>query len=284
MSSRRPLSGFRVVVTRPQPGPGERDPFVRLLRDAGAAVTAFPAIALEPPRSWAPVDRAIRALREPGRASSRLPRRGPAATAGYDWIVFLSANAVDRFLGRVRRLGAPRRLAAACRLAAIGPATARALRRRGLRPDAVASEATSEGLSAALCGRIGRGDRVLLPRTDIGRDVLPGALRRRGAAVDEVTVYRTVPARGPGVARLRRALARGAVDAVAFASAQTVRSFAAAVGRQALRRMSPSVRVAAIGPVTASACRAAGLRVDAEARTPSFRALADAIARVRGRP
>jgi uroporphyrinogen III methyltransferase/synthase len=96
--------------------------------------------------------------------------------------------------------------------------------------------------------------------------------------VDEVTVYRTVPARGAGVRRLRKALIRGGVDAVTFASAQTVKHFASAVGRGVLRRMPRTIRIVSIGPVTSRACRRAGLRVHAEARTPSFDCLVRAAA------
>jgi uroporphyrinogen III methyltransferase/synthase len=228
----------------------------------------FPVIALVPPRSWAPADRALRALGD----------RAPGGTPAYSWVAFLSANGVERFLGRIRARDGGRGLLRACRLAAIGPATARVLRARGLRPDVVATAATSEGLVRALRGRIGAGDRVLLPRTDIGREVLPEALRRCGAAVDEVTVYRTVPARGRGAAAMRAALRSGGVDVVTFASARTARNFAEAMGRGTLRRMAPGVRIASIGPVTSEACRSAGLPVHVEATQPSFPALVRAVA------
>jgi uroporphyrinogen III methyltransferase/synthase len=264
----RPLAGRRVVVTRA----AERAPeLAQALEDAGANVTGFPAIALAPPHSWRDVDRAIEDLRRSGWKSA------------YSWVVFLSAAGVERFLGRVGTRGGDARTLAGCRIAAIGPATARALEARGLRPDVTAADATSEGLSASLRGRIGRGDRVLMPRTDIGRELLPDALRRAGAVVDEVTVYRTIPARGGDVAAMRRALARGEVDALTFASARTAQNFAAAVGRAAIRRMARRVKVVSIGPVTSAACRSAGLRVSAQARTPSLAGLVEAAARAVGR-
>jgi uroporphyrinogen-III synthase len=277
MATRRPLAGVHVVVTRPSPGTGANEPFARQLRAAGAVVTAFPAIALLPPRSWAAVDRAVDALRATRHAVADNGRH--ARTSGTVWVVFLSANAVDRFLTRAHARGVSPRHLAGRRLAAIGPATARALRDRGLRPDAVSATPTSGGLAASLVGRVRRGDRVLIPRGDIGSDVLPRALRRRGVTVEEVTVYRTRSARGPGVERLRRSIARGAVDVLAFASAQTVRCFVDAVGRATLRRMPSTVLVASIGPVTSKACRTAGLRVGAEAEIPSFPSLVRAISR-----
>ncbi len=265
----RPLAGRRVVVTRahPRAAAGGVDPFVEGLAAAGAEVLEFPTIRLATPRSWAPVDRAIRALRG---------THPPCA-----WIAFLSANAVERFLDRVRRRGGDARTLGGCRLAAIGAATARALAANNLRADLVAEDATSEGLARVLPRQVRPGDRVLLPRTDIGRDVLPAALRRRGARVEEVCVYRTVPPERRLVAPLRKDLLRGEVDVLTFASAQAVRNFVAAVGRDAVRRMRRTVRIASIGPITSGACRAAGLRVHAQARTPSLEGLVQAVVRLR---
>jgi uroporphyrinogen III methyltransferase/synthase len=282
--ARRPLTGRRVVVTRAAAQPGSADPLAARLEAAGAEVIAFPAIELVPPRSWAPVDRSIRVLQAMRPAAGG---RRPTAKArdlesrpdllAYSWIVFLSATGVDRFLDRVRALGSRVRMLRRFRLAAIGPGTARALSARGLRADVVAKRPTSEGLSRALRRRIGAGDRVLLPRADMGLDVLVDAFRRQGALVDKVTVYRTRPAGGSLAAAMRRALARGEVDVLTFASAQTARNFVSAVGPAALGRRLRRVRVVSIGPATSAACRALGLGVHAEARIPSLDGLASAV-------
>src|SRR5581483_10260749 len=158
------------------------------------------AIRLAPPASWARLDAAIR----------RLDR--------YDAVIFTSANAVERFFVRARRvLGSkPERPP---RLFAIGPRTARALADRGWTGVGMPDRFEGDALARRIRAR--RGWRVLLPRAHRAREALPSALRRRGARVDVVDAYRTVAHRA-GLARIRRALAGGGVRYVTFTSSSTV--------------------------------------------------------------
>ena len=115
-------------------------------------------------------------------------------------------------------------------------------------------EYRSEGVIRALRGQ-GElaGVRVLLPRANLARDVLPAELRRAGADVTAVTAYRTVPVgldpEGPDI---RRMLRERAVDIVTFTSGSGVRNFARAIGEEAADLLRP-VEIACIGPVTAEA-------------------------------
>ena len=108
---------------------------------------------------------------------------------------------------------------------AIGGATAAALETRGLRVEAVPDDYRAEGLMDLMSGRRLRGTRVLVPRAEAARKLLITGLRRRGAAVDVVAVYRTVPSRA-GSAEVRDALRRGRLDLIAFTSSSTVTFFA----------------------------------------------------------
>jgi uroporphyrinogen-III synthase len=153
------------------------------------------------------------------------------------------------------------------RVAAIGPATASALQAHDvtitLIPDEYVAEAIIESIGPV------QGQRILLPRADIAREALAVELQQRGAIVDEIAAYRTLPAQ-PDPDGLRE-LQRG-VDVITFTSSSTVRNFIALVGQESIPRDSiprdsipPQAIVACIGPITANTARELGLRVDVTA-------------------
>jgi uroporphyrinogen III methyltransferase/synthase len=123
-----------------------------------------------------------------------------------------------------------------------------------------------------------RGARVLIPRAAAARDVLVRELRRHGARVQVVPVYRTV-ASSAGWPAIREALRGGRLDLVTFASSSTVehfvRRFRSAADRRRLRR----VPAAVIGPITAATARRHGFTIAVEPREFTIPALAKAIAR-----
>jgi uroporphyrinogen III methyltransferase/synthase len=189
----------------------------------------------------------------------------------YDWIVFSSANAVDRFIG----LLPDGRALAGVRLAAVGPATAAALAAHRLLVDLVPDEATAEGLLAALpaapTGSADRPGRVLFPRAAEARDVLGPGLRATGWEVDEVEAYRTVTA-GPADGVTDEVIqAAVAADVITFSSPSTVDRYVQLSGGRV-----PAV-VACIGPLTAEAARNAGLVVDAVAEEHTAAGLVAAL-------
>jgi uroporphyrinogen III methyltransferase/synthase len=225
----KPLSGLHILVTRP------RDRASKLaapLRKLGARVTVHSAIEIRPPRSWSAVDREIGRLED------------------FDAVVFTSATAVDAFLRRSRGRSLPP-------AGAVGPATAEALRKRGVRPAWIARRFTAADLGKRLRGR------VLHPASQPRSPDLAREARKRGAVVVEPVVYRIVRARGAG--------RPPAADLVTFASAETVRGYADAAGAPA------GTACACIGPVTARAARAAGFKVVAQPRRYTIPDLVSAI-------
>ncbi len=256
----RPLFGKTVVVTRARE---QADTFARLLEAAGAEVLETPAIALEPPASWAPLDEAL------------------ARLDSYAWVLFTSANGVRAFAGRLPARGLDWRALSRCRLAAIGPATADALAAYGMRADRVAEEFTAEGFLAALVEEPVAGKRLLLPRAEVARETLPEELRRRGATVDVIPVYRTVPDR-TAAAALREALKARRVAAVTFTSSSTVEHFVEMLKGEDLLATLRGVRIACIGPVTAETARRYGLSPDILPSAHTIPALAEAVVRALG--
>ncbi len=251
----KPLAGRVVVITRKQ---GQAESSREALRKLGARVVELPTIALVPPASWNQVDQAI----------ERLDR--------YHWVIFTSANGVERFFQRLGKHRVEPALSGR-KVAAIGPATARVLRRHGVRAAVVPGEFRAEGLLAALKDKHWRGKRVLLARAAEAREILPRELRRRGAKVDVVTVYRTVL---PQASRqlAKKVFAGRRPDAIAFTSSSTVKNFFALHGKGWARRALDGVAVATIGPVTSGTARKLGLRVAAEANPYTLLALAQALA------
>lgn len=226
------LVGRRILVTRPR---AQTDALETALEALGAHPIAFPTIDIRPAPDLAPLDRALEALDR------------------YAWIAFTSANGVAVFFDRLaRRAGA---VPPGVRIAAVGPGTAGALAARGARVDFVPSEFLGERLGQEL-GEV-EGRRVLFPRAAGARETLALELTRRGAAVEDVIVYETLPAAPDpqGLAELERG-----VDAATFTSASTVDNFFLLLDGRAARLLN-GVVVACIGPVTADAARARGLTV-----------------------
>lgn len=241
---RKPLFGARVLVTRPE---GTESELVTMLRDEGAEPIRAPAIAIAPPLDPAPLAEAVRSL------------------GSYAWVVLTSANGVRALFSAIDAAGLDARAFGTSRVLCIGPATAAALRARGLCADVVPAEFRGEAAAEALlaAGDV-RGQRILLPRAEVARDVLPETLKRAGALVDVVTAYRNVAPSEAARARLARLIRERGVDVVTFTAPSTVREVLAALGEGGAAALA-SLRVASIGPVTTEAAVKAGVRVDVTA-------------------
>jgi uroporphyrinogen-III synthase len=251
MTAAKPLRGKTVLVTRPA---DRAERLVNLLDQRGATTIVAPAIQLRPVRSAA----LTRALRE-------------LAAGDFAWIV-LTSPATVRMLDE--RMPGPRDVRA--KVASVGEGTAAAFERWARRSaDLVPKSFTVEGLARAFPRGSGR---VLCARADIAPDGLEDALERKGWSPTRVDAYRTLfPKTLPAAAR--RAIADGAVDAITFTSASTVRGFLGALGDTGLRGRP---KVVCIGPVTAKEARAHGLHVHAVADPHTTEGLVAALDRVLG--
>jgi uroporphyrinogen III methyltransferase / synthase len=230
------------------------------LRAYGAVPVEVPTIAVEPPRSPAQMDRAIKGL----------------VTGRYGWIVFTSVNAVKAVREKFAELGLDARAFAGVKVACVGEATADAVRAFGIMPELVPSgEQSSQGLLADFPPYDDVFDpinRVLLPRADIATETLAAGLVERGWEIDDVTAYRTVRA-APPPAAVREAIKGGGFDAVCFTSSSTVRNLVGIAGKPHAKTV-----VAVIGPATAASAQEFGLRVDVQPETAAVGPLVDALA------
>jgi uroporphyrinogen-III synthase len=242
----QPLASKRIVVTRAEE---QSSGLAKRLRELGAEPIVCPAIAIVPPADFAPLDAAIGRLGD------------------FDWLIVTSANGVRALLDRMDALGRGPEALAHLTIGAIGPATAEALIERGLRASFMPSAYVAESILAEIGDVAGR--RMLLPRADIARETLAAGLRERGALVEEIAAYRTVP--GDGGRALAALLPTRSLDAITFTSSSTVRYLLAGlqqagVGQDSARELLDRLAIVCIGPVTAATAAAEGLRVDVVAR------------------
>ena len=250
-----PLLGKRVLVTRPAHQARE---LLLALRGLGAEPVPFPTIEIRPVEDTRPLDEAIRRIARA--AGQQLHPSSPPAGDDrfYDWLVITSANGVDAFWDRLDAAGLDSRCLATVRIAAIGPATAAALHRRSIRPNLMPEVYTAEGVLAAF-DQLGpvAGQSFLLARADIARKTLAEGLVERGAYVDEIASYHTVP--------IRKEVAPPAADIVTFTSSSTVVGYVNCLGQRPPAEALQHSQVVCIGPITAGTARELGLPVAAVA-------------------
>jgi uroporphyrinogen-III synthase len=251
-----PLAGLAVLVTR---AAGDADGLVAALRTAGAEPVLLPTIQIVDSDDLEALDAAIDRLQ----------------AGGYDWVVFTSQHAVKPLVQRLGERGLPLAVMASAQIAAVGSATAAWLDQADIGVDLVPDQYTAEHVLAAMISRGMAGRRVLFPRGDRARDRLPSGLAAAGATVDEVVVYRTVPASDADPAVLDR-LRSGGIDVVTLMSPSSVQSLASLL-EENLHALTRAL-VACIGPVTAAAARELGLRVDVVPERSTAESLVEALA------
>lgn len=257
----QPLIGVRVLVGRARHQAGALSIELRKL---GARVIEIPFIEIRKPKSFQPLDSALRHLE------------------AYDWLILTSANGVEAMWDRVARLhltnGSLKRL----RIAAIGPATKKGIEKHGVKVDVVPKEYVAESVVRSLKKKVD-GKRVLLVRAKVARDVIPRELRKAGAEVDVVEAYETVIPRSSRArlcATLKNPKSRPHV--VTFTSSSTVKNFVELLSLKAQGSRGAKLEgilMASIGPVTSTTLRELGLTVDITAKEFTIPGLVDAIAK-----
>jgi uroporphyrinogen III methyltransferase/synthase len=270
---RRPLHGKRVVVTRAR---AQASGLAATLRGLGAEAVELPAIRIEPRIETEDVRRAVERIGEYALVCLTSPNGvhlffEALAAAGLDARA-LGGGTKNRQVGEGESEATGEASArTGATVAAIGPGTGRALAEYGVKADVVPERFVAEALVEALAPVEVEGRRVLVARAAEARDVLPDALRERGAEVDVVALYETVR-EDPAPEAVEAA--QGA-DYVTFTSSSTVRNLTEALGD----RFPSGARIVSIGPITSEAARAAGLEVHVEAKRHDVDGLVEALLR-----
>jgi uroporphyrinogen III methyltransferase/synthase len=249
----RPLFGKRIVVPR---APHQARATADAIRARGAAAVVFPVIEICDPPDPAPLAASVDSLSD------------------YAWVLFTSANGVDRFFAALANADKDARALGKARVGVIGPKTEEAAGRYGIRADVVAKEFVGESLAQALLAETGRG-RVLVPRALSARETMPEMLSAAGFAVDVVPAYETRPvdaARGEALAQQLRTDS----DVILFTSGSTVESTCELLGQDA-KEILAQVVVASIGPITTEAARVRGIEPAVTASVYTVAGLLDAL-------
>ena len=247
-----PLFGKTIVVTRKG---DQADSMINRLHELGAEPFFFPVIETIAPDDWAPLDKALNNL------------------AQYDGLIFTSVNGVRFFAERLKTIEQDIRDLKGVRVFTIGPKTAEAVRDLGIRVDVVPEKFVAESLIESMENI--KGQRFLIPRATVAREILPEQLRKMGAIVDVAPAYKTVLPSQP-VDALGKRLKEGNVDVITFTSSSTVTNFLALTGEQLLPEIKKA-KIACIGPITAKTARDAGLNVEIVPEAYTVSALMDAI-------
>jgi uroporphyrinogen III methyltransferase/synthase len=219
-------------------------------------VLLAPAIRIDEPANWSPVDEALGSMEQ------------------YDWLVFSSSNGVDYLLRRLFEIGHDVRRLGGVKLAAIGAGTAERLSDYHLNADLVPDTYTAEALAESLVP-YAEGKRFLLARASRGREVLAEALRDAGGDVTQVVVYSSVGVEHPDP-RIAEALEEGEIHWVTVASSETARSLDRLYG-SALN----NAQLASISPLTSAVLRELGHEPVVEATAHTMQGIATAITQYR---
>ncbi|MFD2612553.1 uroporphyrinogen-III C-methyltransferase [Paenibacillus gansuensis] len=263
---KKPLFGKRVLVTRAR---SQASQLADAIDELGGEAVEFPVIRIEPLRDEAKLSALDAAI---------------AALGTFDWLVFTSVNGVEHFFRRLREASADvRALRRDAKIVAVGPKTAEALAQRGLAVYAQpAAQFQAEGVLDAIRPEVQAGQRVLLPRGDLAREILPAKLGELGLAVTDVDMYETVPST-EDAAEIAELLRNGDIHIVTFTSSSTVTNLLGllqAAGVKHPVQLLANVRVVCIGPVTAETAAAAGITVDLTASESTLPSMIDALTRL----
>ncbi|MFD1957652.1 uroporphyrinogen-III C-methyltransferase [Paenibacillus thailandensis] len=257
----KPLFGTRVLVTRARSQASE---LAAAIEELGGEPCEFPVIETRQTR---------------GEREEEAIRKALAQAESYHWLIFTSVNGVDYFFRWIKRLGVDVRRFHAARIAAVGPKTAAALEEKGLVPTVLPGQFQAEGLAEALEESLAPGQRALIPRGNLARDVLPAKLAEKGVEAVPVDVYETALSEHQDMFALEAILEKR-IHLITFTSSSTVTNLLELLKRSGVAdpaSLLAGIPVASIGPQTTKTALAAGLDVAVEPEEATIEALVEAI-------
>lgn len=193
-----PLAGVGVAITRPS---DQAKKLTHLIETAGGHVILFPLIEIVALDDYSQFEQVITKIED------------------YDWVIFISSNAVQHGMPRLLKRPIPNHL----RFAAIGPVTAKELHDFGFQKVLIPGDRfDSESLLSSPELTDMQGKKVMIVRGVGGRDVLAETLKSRGAAITFAECYQRVnPQRSIEI--LTKAWSNQQLQAIVVTSSEAMR-------------------------------------------------------------
>lgn len=242
----RPLLGRRIMITRPW---DQARDFIALLEDKGAEVYVSPSINIKP-----------------------LNPQLKKSPTDYDWVVLLSANAVEHF---ARVLGERRGEMRRAKILAIGPRTAAAVRAQKWKVARMAGDFNSFGVKRVL-GHV-RAQSFLIPRVQDAPPTLSQLLKQDGGRVTEMAIYKTLPM---APTKAMHQIALSGVDAITFTSGSTARYFLKSFSSREKNLIFKNTLSISIGPMTTAALKAGGVPSVLESDISTTEGMVETLCRI----
>lgn len=243
----------KVLITRALDQAGE---FAALLEERGLISLTFPTIEFAPPKDTEKVAKTLRNI------------------SSFDWILLTSTNGAKFFFENLEKVGDPALLLVDIKICAVGPKTAGAVEESGLTASLIPDNYQAEGVLHAFA-KVGiDGNKILFPRAEEGRGILPDGLKKMGAIVELLPLYRTIKPEGKEE-KLKSILQEG-VDFITFTSGSTVRNFVSILGASNLNLLN-NIKIACISEVTAKTAGNLDINTDILPLQNTTHSLAEAI-------
>lgn len=236
MPTNLPLAGKTIILT----GSKKVTSILPYIEESGARALAYPLIAIQE----------IITVED---------ERRLAACNDYDWLIFTSQNAVQAFIGKMKRAGM-KASAIQCQIAVVGEKTALALREHGFRIDFMPSVYSADYFVQQFNGQ----GRVLFLRGSLAKETITV-----GIGADEWTVYETVP-NVRNVQQLDEAIVTAEEPIVVFASPSAVHVYAEHI---ASKLGWQAAKYATIGHVTTEALATYGMEPIVQPETYTMQAV-----------
>lgn len=260
-----PLFGLRVLVTRAR---SQASQFADLIEELGGEPCEFPVIDVKKSDKPNQLEAIKYALENAGQ---------------YDWLVFTSVNGVQYFIEWLREHRKDIRAFYRAKIAAVGPKTSEALNDLGLIVEHQASRYDAEGLLESLSQLVSSGEKILLPRGDLARSILPEQLRKLGIHADEISVYETVVAEAQEPIVFDW-LKEKHIHVITFTSSSTVKNLIDVLKQGGIEdpiSLLKQYPLVSIGPITSDTIRSYGLEVELEAEEATIESLTATLVQYR---
>jgi uroporphyrinogen III methyltransferase/synthase len=257
----KPLFGKRVLVTRAR---SQNSVLAEKIEAWGGEAWEFPTIRISPPSDFAPLDQALRQL------------------SSYDWVIFTSVNGVEYFFQRLRELNMDIRQMAKARIAAVGEKTAAVLQEKGIIVDVLPNDFKAESLVKSLRTQVTPEEKVLIPRGNLARNLLPQELERMGCQVTAVDAYQT-ESNIENATEIIEMLQEKKIHILTFTSSSTVKNLVEGLRPYCddILSLLNQTTIACIGPITAHTAEKLGLKVDIVAESYTIDGLMESLIKVK---